>query len=184
MQTVAHSHESSQTMHPVDRVRRQVALRLIPQIAELLYKADKANDFAELDDLRSEGARAVYLADALLMLEPDQQRERMKRVHAQDAHGFALAADEGETAMRQARQDIAAHGQPAPLVSTFGTVRAGHCQRCKQVIAAPAKGGTLFLSADLKVQVHCACIADEIATGKVERTGPFQFRVVEEGEQQ
>lgn len=174
MQTVAHSHESSQTMTLPDRVRRQVALRLVPQIAALLYKADKGNEHADLTDLRSDGARGVYLADALLILDPDQQMERRKRVHAQDAHVFAAATDEGETVNRQAREDVARFDGAA----RFGSVAPNACAICKTpIIGVPC---SLMVSEHLKQNIHVRCAIGLVGQGKARRLSTLQFVAVSE----
>lgn len=92
---------------PQDRVRRQVAARLVPKIAELILQADKGSESMKLTDLRSEESRYAYLADALMLLEPEQRFERVKRVNQADALLFALKADEDETLLSQARNDVA-----------------------------------------------------------------------------
>lgn len=162
-----------------DRVRRQVALRLIPQIAALLYKADKGNEHAELADLRSEGARAVYLADALLIVDPDQQMERRTRVHAQDAHQFAAAEDEGETALRQAREDVARFDG----TSRFGRVAPNACAICKTpIIGVPCQ---LMVSEHLKQNIHVRCAVGLVEQKKARRLSTLQFvSVSESGGQQ
>ena len=161
-------------MTPQERVRQQVAARLIPKIAELLLQADKGSESIKLTDLRSEESRCAYLADALLALEPEQRFERVKRVHQADAEMFALQADEDEMVRRQARRDIARFGgQP------FDRTQRGPCHICRQRIA-PADAYTLQLSPTLTVDVHGTCCAND---QRFELLSAFSFRLIEGGAQ-
>jgi hypothetical protein len=92
-----------------DRARNQVGGKYLMVLADLLYRCDKGSEFADIRRL-SEDAQSVYMADVLLWLSIEQRAERVKRVHACDAHAYALADDERETVERQARKDIAQYG--------------------------------------------------------------------------
>lgn len=114
MSTVARSsHEFQMSTTPQERVRQQLAGKLVPQLAELLYRYDKGHDMARLSDL-PEAGRAVYLAEALERLSTAARIERLHRVQAAIAQGHAVAENEQETVTRQARADIARFGFVGP----------------------------------------------------------------------
>lgn len=90
---------------PQQRVQMQIDSELVPKIAELIYQADKKSRHARLADLRTDDAKAVYLAEALMVLAPEARADRKQRVQVSDAHHFAIAEHEQETVARQARID-------------------------------------------------------------------------------
>lgn len=149
-------------MTPQQQVQMQVRSELIPKIAELLYQADKGSKHARIGDLRSEEARAVYIADAMMLT--DQRAERVLRVQVADAHHFALQDKEGEDVALQARKDIA----------HFGPVRPGHCYVCRERIVTDAS--TLLLSASLKADVHGMCCAKD--EQRFELAADFSYRLI------
>lgn len=97
----------------LDRARKELTRSDVFELAQVLYRRDKGNEFAQLRSLRQE-CQAVYLADALVILTDEDSRvERIKRIHMLDAQVFALADDENESVMRQARRDMAHYGPKA-----------------------------------------------------------------------
>lgn len=174
MHSVAQSHESSQTMHPLDRARREVVSELVRPLAELLYQADKGHRGASLSDLGSDDAIGVYIAAALKALRPEARAVRVNQVQQLKAHGFAIIEGEGETVRRQARQDVAAHGGPRH----FGRVAPNTCAYCKTLIVGiPA---TVMLTEHLKHDAHVRCAVAEVQRGKLRRLSALSFIAVAE----
>lgn len=93
----------------IERARRQLSGPRVRRMAQELYRDDKANDAADISTL-DQDCQAVYLADTLMMLSAENRMERVKRVHAINAHVFAKRDDERELVMRQARADIIRFG--------------------------------------------------------------------------
>lgn len=147
------------TATPQERVRQQVAGELIPKIAELIYQCDKGSKLAVLADLRSEDARAVYKAEALMVLSPEARHERMARVHAADAHQHARLDDEQETVARQARADVAIFGDP--LLAKFMRTNPQTCPLCGDRLLTNAVDVLLTASGDLKGRAHGLCCAKD-----------------------
>lgn len=160
-------------MHPLDRARREVVSELVRPLAELLYQADKGNHGAKLMDLGSDDAMGVYIAAALKALRPEARAVRVHQVQQFKAHGFAIAADEGETVMRQARQDVAAH---APR--HFGTVAPDTCAYCKTRIVGIS--ATVLVSEHLKQDAHVRCAVAEVQRGTLRRLSALSYITVTE----
>jgi hypothetical protein len=163
---------------PHERVRRQVCGVILPQLAELLYQADKGSPHAKLIDLRSEEARAVYVAEALMILSPEGRHERVTRVNQVQAETFAYADTDAEDAARQVRQDVARFRSrvPAapPVVSHFGSVRPGYCHICRQPVLTDA--AVLWLGDALKTDAHGLCCAMD-PQERFELIADFSYRV-------
>lgn len=177
MDRVAAFPSERQPMHPVDQVRHQMRTRLLPQIAELILRADKGVASMTLADLRSDESRAVYIHAALSLFEPLVQAERRRRVHLSDAHVFGNRDTEQQEVTLQARADVGRFGNPAFTSSHYGSVRPGFCWVCKERIT-PADAFVLELSATLKADVHGACCQDD---AKFELMSAFSFRLIEGG---
>lgn len=156
---------------PQERVRRQVCGELVPKIAELLYQCDKGSPHAKLSDLRSEDARAVYLADALMVTATESRHERVIRVHQADAEHVASAQKDQEDVAWQARRDVVAYGPVRR--GNFGMVPAGRCYVCTLPIAA-GEAAVLELSATLRADVHSECCLHD---PRFEMAAQFAFRV-------
>lgn len=174
MQNVARSSPERQSRMPLpaeERARRQVSSELLPVIAELLFRCDKGNKYAKFSQL-SDAAQTVYLAEALQLTSIDKRTERLHQVHSVDAHVFAVRADEQETVMRQAREDIARY----EVASHFGAIRPGYCLICKGRIT-PADAYVLELSATLKADVHGSCCAKD---ARFQLMSSFSFRLIGE----
>ena len=176
---VAHANSSEQSMHPdtaQERVRRRVCAELVPQIAELILRADKGSKHMKLEDLRSESSQYLYLDIARRLVEPLRRLARVALVHQSDAHQFASADAEQQDVMRQARQDIERFGGVLPgVTSHFGSVRPGHCWVCTERIT-PADSYVLELSATLKADVHGRCCQND---SKFELMSAFSFRLID-----
>lgn len=174
MKSVAQIHSQGKPFMPLtpqERVRKQVAGELVPKIAELLYQCDKGSPHAKLSDLKTEEARAAYLADALMITDVDARFERVQRVHLADANHYARQDHEAETAASRGRKDVATY---APVRrGNFGVVPAGLCYLCTTPIQ-PDMAAVLELSATLKVDVHGECCLHD---PKLEMTAQFAFRV-------
>lgn len=157
-----------------ERERRQVVSELIPVIAELLYRADKGNRYARFSSL-SESARAVYVAEALMITAVEQRHERVVRVNQADSHAFALAEKDQRDVEWQARQDVIKFGPGGEVVrrGNFGLVPAGFCYLCTRRIPS-GEAAVLELSATLKADVHAGCCLNN---SRFEMTAQFAFRV-------
>lgn len=166
-------------MHPLDRARREVVSELVRPLAELLYQADKGHRGAKLADLGSDDAIGVYIAASLKALRPEARAVRINQVHQLQAHGFATAADEGETVRQQARRDVAAFGGPRH----FGSVPPNTCAYCKTRIIGIA--ATVLVSEHLKQDAHVRCAMGEVQRGTLRRLSALSYiTVAENGGQQ
>jgi hypothetical protein len=97
-----------------DRRRQVVRHALVKPLAQLLYQADKGSTSVRLDDLRSDGARDVYYAVALVMLDPESRAGRVRRVHEADADHHTDRRQDEAAIVAQARRDIAQHTPARP----------------------------------------------------------------------
>lgn len=160
---------------PQDRVRKQVAGELVPKIAELLYQCDKGSPHAKLTDLRSEEARAVYLADALMLTSAESRHERVIRVHAADAEQFAYADKEQADVEWQARQDVIKFGTPIRSdAPRFSVIRPGTgCLVCHEEVITNRV--TVIVTENLHGEAHGLCCAKDEA--RFERIDDFLYRV-------
>ena len=102
--------EPRQVLTPQDVVRKRVRERLVPKIAELIYQADKGNEYAKLSDIFTESSRAVYIDQALVIVFGRPQALRMMAVNVENAHAQALQEDEERTLARQAQRDVRQYG--------------------------------------------------------------------------
>lgn len=152
------SREVLMPMTPRQQLQQQVQGELIPQMAELLLQCVKGTKAIRLADLRSEESRAVFLAEILMLLEPERIAEMKMRVHVADAAFFASREAEHENAARQARADIARYGagSAAAVTPHYGAIRPGHCWICRERIL-PSATATLWLTDNLIADVHADC---------------------------
>jgi hypothetical protein len=97
-------------MTPQERLRQQLAEEFAPALAERLYQVDKGSRHAKLADLLTASSRQVYLDAALSYLLGPSQTARINAVQSAIARGHAERENESETAMRDARLDIARFG--------------------------------------------------------------------------
>lgn len=156
-------------MTPQEEVRQRHRSRRLPELAELLYQFDKGNPCAKLSDLRSDGARGVYISAALGLFEPTIATERMRKVQEADAQQFATHDDSAERIAQRARQDVERYGTHP---GNFGTTRPGYCYLCKERIT-PADAFVLEITATLKVDVHGSCALQD---ARCETLTAFAFR--------
>jgi len=94
---------------PREVLRRKLAERYAPIVAELALKVDKPNPEMTLADLRCDRAADIYLEKAMDFLLGPSRQSRINEVQAAQAHERALREDEDETVKRQARQDVIKH---------------------------------------------------------------------------
>lgn len=164
-------HESLMPLSPQDQARAKVQSELIPQMAERLLQCVKGTKAIRLADLRSEESRAVFLAEILMLLEPERIAEMKMRVHVADAAFFASREDEHETAARQARADIARYGAGSAAVTPhYGAIRPGHCWICHERIL-PSTIATLWLTDNLIADVHADCAMQDERCTAVSKIG-------------
>jgi hypothetical protein len=97
-------------MHPLDRLRQQLAEEYAPALAERMYQIDKGSRYARLSDLLTDSSRQAYLDAALAALTGPAQKVRIQSVQAAIAQHHATQAHESETLTREARADIAKFG--------------------------------------------------------------------------
>lgn len=146
-------------LRPQDRVRMQVIDRLVPQIAALIYQGDKGHEAAELDDLRSMESRAVYVATALMLFDPQERADRIRRVHAADAEHFAYRDKPEQDVARRGRQDAILFGDP--LVAKFMRTSPDYCPLCGERLIANAVDVLLTPSGQVKGRAHGLCCSKD-----------------------
>lgn len=171
MTKVAQFHSRTQPLMPMtpqQRVQEAINGELIPLIAELIYQSDKKSRLAKLSDLRTEGARAVYIAEALMALAPEARHERMVQVNIADANEFAVRDYDQRMVDRQARKDAAFFGDP--LLQKFMSTTPRFCALCRDPLLTNAVDVLLTDSGHVKGRAHGLCCAKDEA----------RFRIVDE----
>lgn len=162
-------------MTPRQRAQQQVQGELIPQMAELLLQCVKGTKAIRLADLRSEESRAVFLAEILMLLEPERIAEMKMRVHAADAAFFASREAEQAAVERQARQDVLTYGDP--LLAKFMRTSPQYCPLCGEDLITNA--ADVLLTAHLRGRAHGLCCAKNDA--RFEFVNEFTYRLVPRG---
>lgn len=151
MDTVANSSIWKQVMSspPQDRVRQQIAQEMAPTIVLALYRVMKGSRHARLEDISPEALATLTTEVLGDLLTPARIHGRIQRVNLLQAHGHALADDEQETVMRDARSDIA----------RFGVLRPGFCYVCREQVFANRV--TILITENLHTEGHGLCCAKD-----------------------